>query len=280
MIYVIKIYGPKEETSIKIGYTEDKNFNIRMQSYKTHYPFYELLYTIPDCTEDDEKKLHYYFRKYNKETEWFEESEEIIEFFNTHKTKESIDKLGLVKKPEPKRPKFKAKSTLFREELARWIKDNDATLSDIVKKVLKSFLKRKGFYYIMKFICENKVSEDEIELILSKLPDRYKDFYTTLGPEKCKANGYKLSNIKAEFESTYLKDLDLDSLKSKILSEFKVGEKYLKSEIKEKLRDIYTSESYAKTPKANDLEDYFEIKDCLVSKDGKKSHGFEIIKEK
>jgi hypothetical protein len=114
--------------------------------------------------------------------------------------------------------------------------------------------------------------------VLSKLPYNYSKYLTTLGPERCRANGYHLTEIKNEFEATYLKDLN--NLKSKILSEFKVGERYLKSDIKEKLREIYTSESYSKTPKANDLEDYFEVKGCLISKDGKKSAGFEILKEK
>ena len=199
MIYVIKIYGPKEETSIKIGYTEDKNFNRRMKSYKTHYPFYELLYTIPGCTKEDEDNLHLYFRKYNKGTEWFEECDEIIEFFNTHKTKESIDKLGLSRDLfRGKSGEIKPESTLFKAELARWIKNNESTLSDIVKKVLKSFLKRKGFYYTMKFMCENKVSDKDKELILSKLPLDYSKYLTTLGPDRCKANGYNKTKLKRE----------------------------------------------------------------------------------
>jgi hypothetical protein len=130
----------------------------------------------------------------------------------------------------------------------------------------------------MKLLCESGLDEEEMSVILDQIPLTYKDFYTTLGHDRCKANGYHITRIRKEFESTYLKDLD--SLKSKILSEFKVGERYLRSDIKEKLKEIYVSESYAKTPKANDLEDYFEIKDCLISKDGKKSHGFEILKKK
>ena len=286
MIYVIKAYGPEGETSIKIGYTKDKNFNKRMKSYKTHNPFYELLFTIPDCTQEDEDNLHFYFRKYNKETEWFEECEEIIEFFNTHKTKESIDKLGLSRDLfRCKSGGIKAESMLFKAELARWIKNNESTLSDIVKKVLKYVIKRDDFYYVMKFICENiyfneneKVSEDDKELILSELPLDYSKYLTTLGPDRCKANGYHITRIMKEFDTKY--KTNFANLKSKILSEFKVGEKYLKSDIKEKLGIIYSSLSYTKTPKANDLENYFDVKGCTVLKDGKKSAAFEILKEK
>ena len=278
------------KTILKIGYTNDKTPEKRFTSYEVANPSYDILYTIPDCTEDDEKKLHYYFEKYKYDygNEWFYYEDEIIEFFDTHKTKESIDELGLDKKPKPGRPK--ADSTLFREELAKWLRDNNTTLSDIVKKVLIIFTAvevngLKVFYDKMKFLCntlyfnrDKSISDKDIGLILSKLPYNYSKYLTTLGPERCRANGYHLTEIKNEFESTYLKDLD--NLKSKILSEFKVGERYLKSDIKEKLRGIYTSESYTKTPKANDLEDYFEVKGCLILKDGKKSAGFEILKEK
>ena len=45
---------------------------------------------------------------------------------------------------------------------------------------------------------------------------------------------------------------------------------------------IYSSLGYNKTPKANDLEEYFEIKECKVlnSETNKREHGFEIIKIK
>jgi len=67
-----------------------------------------------------------------------------------------------------------------------------------------------------------------------------------------------------------------------IKSKFQVGNKYSKSEIKEILRTIYESNGYNKTPKANDLEEYFELKECKVLNEStsKRDAGFEIIKEK
>ena len=55
-----------------------------------------------------------------------------------------------------------------------------------------------------------------------------------------------------------------------------------KFNIKESLRKIYTELGYDKTPKASDLEEYFEIKDCLISNTvtRKMEHGFKIIKLK
>ena len=280
------------KTILKIGYTNDKTPEKRFTSYEVANPSYDILYTIPNCTEDDEKKLHYYFEKYKYDygDEWFYYEDEIIEFFDTHKTKESIDKLGLVKKPKkPKRPK--SESTLFKEELAKWLKDNNTTLSDIVKKVLIIFTAvevngLKVFYDKMKFLCntlyfnrDKSISDKDIELILSKLPYNYSKYLTTLGPDRCRANGYNITKIRKELEDINLKDIKAN-LKSKILSEFKVGGRYLMSDIKEKLGVIYSSLSYTKTPKATDLGDYFEVKKCLIIVDGKKTNGFEILGEK
>ena len=281
------------KTILKIGYTNDVTPKKRFTSYEVANPSYDILYTIPDCTQDDEKKLHYYFEKYKYDygDEWFYYEDEIIEFFDTHKTKESIDELGLVKKPKiPKRPK--SESTLFKEELAKWLKDNNTTLSDIVKKVLIIFtaVRVKGLILFpdkLKFLCntlyfnrdKRSISDKDIELILSRLPLDYSKYLTTLGPDRCRANGYNITKIRKELESTYLKDIKAN-LKSKILSEFEVGKRYLKSDIKEKLGVTYSSLSYTKTPKATDLENYFEVKNCKISNGSKMRDGFEILKEK
>ena len=85
--------------------------------------------------------------------------------------------------------------------------------------------------------------------------------------------------FKKEYESS---QVDISDLPDKILSAFTVGNKYLRSEVKDLLGGIYNSFEYSKTPKASDLEEYFEIRPCLITnKDtGKRDHGFEIIKKK
>jgi hypothetical protein len=154
---------------------------------------------------------------------------------------------------------------------------DDSTRNNI-RDFIDEFESKSGFYDKMKFLCEAKLTKAEILSILDQIPLTYKDFYRTLGPDRCKANGYNKTKLKREFDNMFL--IDFIKLKSEILSEFKVGERYLKSEIKEKLKNIYSSLSYTKTPKANDLEDYFEIKDCKISNDGKMGNGFEILREK
>ena len=93
MIYVIKVEY-KVCTILKIGYTSDKNSKKRFESYKNHNPFFEILFTIPGGTEEDEKNLHYKFKSYLRSgREWFSCEQEILDFFTTHTTKESLTEI-------------------------------------------------------------------------------------------------------------------------------------------------------------------------------------------
>ena len=73
-----------------------------------------------------------------------------------------------------------------------------------------------------------------------------------------------------------------EKAKSIIISSFLPENKYLKSDIKETLRKIYEDLGYNKTPKASDLEEYFELHPCQIKnkETGKKDNGFEILKKK
>ena len=102
MIYVIKSSAYKEGTNekeyediIKIGYTGENSKKSRLDAYITENPTMRVLYLINNGTERDEKNLHYYFKRYRKYgNEWFEFNQEIINFFETHKTKESLEEIN------------------------------------------------------------------------------------------------------------------------------------------------------------------------------------------
>jgi hypothetical protein len=66
------------------------------------------------------------------------------------------------------------------------------------------------------------------------------------------------------------------------MASFEIGRKYTKSNLKEMLGEIYQSIGLSKTPKASDLDSYFDIKPCLITnkETGKRDNGFEIIKKK
>ena len=130
----------------------------------------------------------------------------------------------------------------------------------------------------MKFLCKEDI--DNISDILNQIPLVYKVYYIALGPERCKALNYEVTKIFKEFSDM---QFDKSQLRDEIYKTFTIGERYTKASIKDTLKDIYTELGYNKTPKANDLEKYFELKECkvLVDKEsGKRDMGFEIIKRK
>ena len=128
----------------------------------------------------------------------------------------------------------------------------------------------------MKFLCKEDI--DNISDILNQIPLVYKVYYIALGPERCKALNYEVTKIFKEFSDM---QFDKSQLRDEIYKTFTIGERYTKSRIKETLKNLYKFLGYNKTPKANDLEKYFELKECKVlvdKKSGKRDMGFEIIK--
>ena len=130
----------------------------------------------------------------------------------------------------------------------------------------------------MKFLCKEDI--DNISDILNQIPLVYKVYYIVLGPERCKALNYEVTKISKEFSDM---QFDKSQLEDEIYKTFTIGERYTKAGIKDTLKNLYKFLGYNKTPKANDLEKYFELKECkvLVDKEsGKRDMGFEIIKRK
>ena len=76
---------------------------------------------------------------------------------------------------------------------------------------------------------------------------------------------------------------DKSDFLEEVYNEFIPGQRYTKKYIKEKLGgELYKSSGYSKTPKSNDLEDWFEISPCKIYDPvlRKQDHGFEIISKK
>lgn len=155
----------------------------------------------------------------------------------------------------------------------------DSSSDENIQSFFRGFEELPDFYSKMKAVCEAPLTDLERSYILVKLPIEFRKYYETLGPERLKSLGYNITNIKRE-----LKDLkiDLESLSKKIFANFKEGQRYTKADIKTTLGEIYEALEYSRTPKASDLEYYFEIKDCLIQnkETGKRDKGFEIIKKK
>ena len=133
----------------------------------------------------------------------------------------------------------------------------------------------------MKYIYSLDFDSGFMKLILDNLSDpSYSKYYYSIPKERASALKYRKGNLEKEYSGN--KTVNLDYIVEEIKSKFIPGDRYSKSEIKETLRTIYETNGYNKTPKASDLEEYFDIKLCKVldKATGKQDNGFLIIKLK
>jgi hypothetical protein len=129
-----------------------------------------------------------------------------------------------------------------------------------------------------KYLCS--LTESTVLSILPHLPSSFQNYYSVLGPERIRALGYNVTKMRLEYEGV-MGNQEID-IRPIIASVFVVGNEYTKAEIKKKLKEIYDSAGYTKTPKAVDLGEYFIIKNCLISnkETGKRDNGYKILKLK
>ena len=145
-----------------------------------------------------------------------------------------------------------------------------------INSFLDQFYHYPLFRMKMSLLCETNFTDQELGIILDQIPLEFRNYYQTLGPERCKALSYDVTYISREYSDL---QFDKSKLQEEIYKEFQVNSKYSKSFIKDKLCDIYKTLGYNKTPKANDLEEYFELKTCQVTnkETGKRDMAFEIL---
>ena len=135
----------------------------------------------------------------------------------------------------------------------------------------------------MKYIYSLDFDSGFMKLILDNLSDpSYSKYYYSIPKERASALNYQKGYLEKEYRSLKLYSIKAESIHSEIKNKFEIGERYTKSYIKETLRIIYESNGYNKTPKASDLEEFFELKSCLLTnkETGKRDNGYEILKEK
>lgn len=166
---------------------------------------------------------------------------------------------------------------------------NTLTPDDIVNREVSIFLdkynSKKTILEKLRLLCEYGLSQDAINIMLAQISDsdEIKSYYKSLGPQRLKALGYNVTKIRRELG---IVTFSWDLLKQEIYSNFNEGEKYTLANLKNKLSSIYSSINYQSTPKANDIENYFEVKGIVVyekdpdSGKRKQIRGFELIKSK
>lgn len=114
------------------------------------------------------------------------------------------------------------------------------------------------------------------DLIKYYLNSEFENLYSYFGFDKCRSVSFQLTDLrKIVYDNTLAGEL-----KARILSTFKLNQKYLLSEAKETLRTMYQEIGLlSKHPKASDLEEYFNTKmvKVLNNSTGKRSKAYLLI---
>ena len=160
---------------------------------------------------------------------------------------------------------------------------NDDIINQEISDFLGEYQKLGTFRSKLKYLCEYGFSDEVIGVVLDQIGehDNIKSYYLSLGPTKLKALSYNSHKIKKELGIvTFSPEL----LNNTIHQNFNPGEKYTLSNLKAKLGDLYSSISYTAVPKANDILNYFEVKEYksteVVDGEKKRVRGYELLSRK
>ena len=155
---------------------------------------------------------------------------------------------------------------------------NDEEIIDFIN----TFNSLTYFTEKMKLLCTCNLNQYQIENVLEQIPINFKNYYNTVGPEKIRNLQFKNSVIQEEYERLKYSQGMKSELCVAIYNAFLVGDKYLKCEIKIKLKEIYENLNITESPKASDINRYFELKNIqITNKDtGKRDNGYLLIKKR
>ena len=165
------------------------------------------------------------------------------------------------------------KSNLTKDDIV----NRDVTRFLCIYETLTTMLEK------FKMLCEYPVSREVIQIVLDQIADsdEVKSYYLTLGPDRLKKLHYNITNIRRELGIvTFSPEL----LVNTITLNFNPGEKYSLANLKNKLGELYSSINYTANPKANDILNYFEVKEYMTTEIiggiKKRVRGYELLKRK
>lgn len=320
MIYFIQMtarekFGAEIKEVIKIGFSD--NFNKRLEAYSTHNTSFEVIKKLDGkiFSKGCENILHSYLRdkRYNGRTEVFTLDDELTRFIeNTNSIGDIISlcsKIGKVKKSTKLHIRLYKPIILHNwNEISKVFNGNpeDIIISmlyyrsmDIKKHVeeilgldlqdipevdqreleefFKGYKEQRKRQYKLKYLCEHceKVGNTSILQFIDE--KRFCDYINILGLKGCKSDYYNVGRLDNKLK---ILSFDITKIREELSNVFEVGKSYTKADIKAKVSEIYKKLSYKASPKATDLEEFFELKPCLITVDGKRVNGFKILKEK
>lgn len=146
----------------------------------------------------------------------------------------------------------------------------------VYQEQLKHLIKKEPFVDRMQAYCEYRAKQGLIvNLAMSTLESKYPElryYYEALGVDRIKALNYK--------EKKLLNEIHIMKTKNKIRHELHgiihIGDRILTTDIQQTLRVVYDRLGIDKSPKATDLDEFFEIHPVKIPTANGRKNGFEI----
>ena len=146
----------------------------------------------------------------------------------------------------------------------------------VYQEQLKHLIKKEPFVDRMQAYCEYRSKQGLIvNLAMSTLESKYPElryYYEALGVDRIKALNYK--------EKKLLNEIHIMKTKNKIRHELHgiihIGDRILTTDIQQTLHDVYDRLGIDKSPKATDLNEFFEIHSVKIPTANGRKNGFEI----
>ena len=146
----------------------------------------------------------------------------------------------------------------------------------VYQEQLKHLIKKEPFVDRMQAYCEYRAKQGLIvNLAMSTLESKYPElryYYEALGADRIKALNYK--------EKKLLNEIHIMKTKNKIRHELHgiihIGDRILTTDIQQTLHDVYDRLGIDKSPKAADLNEFFEIRPVKIPTANGRKNGFEI----
>lgn len=146
-----------------------------------------------------------------------------------------------------------------------------------LEKFFNEYKEQGSRQYKLKYLCEYCEKVGNLSILQHIEEKRFCDYINILGLKGCKSDYYNVGKLDNKLK---ILSFDRTKIKEELSSVFEVDQSYTKADIKEKLSDIYKRLGYKAAPKATDLEEFFELKSCLITIDNKRVNGFKILSQK
>jgi hypothetical protein len=156
--------------------------------------------------------------------------------------------------------------------------------TETVKELAEEFKGLTDEVTRLRFIVslgEKDLTKEELFSFFSLFSDKYFNYYDILGFDGIKACKCQESYIKRKIDDIKGNSMIDRDVQKEIYRLFQIGKRYVNKDIKQSLKILYERLGYMKTAKANDLEEYFEIKAVKFQDlSGKWVHGLELLSKK